>query len=110
MISLNILISQQHYSQMIRSASRLLRTHLILLNQDIESLVKWSSEWNLMFNPSKTVQLSFKSNESTTYTIEISSITKVANHYDLGVILSSDLLWEPHYQHNIILPPRLTRW
>ena len=37
------------------------------------------------FNPSKTVQLSLKSNESSTYTIETSSITKVVNHRDLSV-------------------------
>ena len=76
---------------MIQSTFRII-TNLsdsLQLQQDIDSLrlVKWSSEWNLMFDPSKTVQLSFKSNESSTYTIETSSITKVANHCDLGVIV-----------------------
>ena len=71
-------------------------TDSITLQQDINSLVEWTTEWNLKFNPSKTFQLSFKSRIPTTYTMESLPITKVDNYCDLGIILSSNLSWEPH--------------
>ena len=70
------------------------------LQHDINSLCRWGTESNLNFNHSKTVQLSFKSQiVSSTYTIGSSIIKIVDKHRDLGVILSSNLSWEPHYQH-----------
>ena len=42
-------------------------TDSITLQQDINYLVEWTTEWNLKFNPSKTFQLSFKSRIPTTY-------------------------------------------
>ena len=74
-------------------------TDSITLQQDINSLVKWTTEWNLKFNPSKTYQLSFKSRIPTTYTMESLPTTKVDNYCDLGIILSFNLSWEPHLQH-----------
>lgn len=71
----------------------------ILLQHDIDSLIGWSIEWHLKFNPSKTIQLSFKSKIPTTYTIESIPITKVENHCDLGIMLSSSLSWEIHLKH-----------
>ena len=41
-------------------------TDSIILQQDINSLVGWTTEWNLKFNPFKTFQLSFKSRIPTT--------------------------------------------
>ena len=70
------------------------------LQHDINSLCIWSTDSNLNFNHSKIVQLSFKSQIiSSTYTIESSIIKIVDKHRDLGVILSSNLSWEPLYQH-----------
>ena len=76
-------------------------TDSVLLQQDIDSLVRWTTTWNLKFNPSKITQLSCKSKIPTTYTIGSLPITKVDNHCDLGIILSSNLSWEPHLQHII---------
>ena len=61
----------------------------IQLQNDINSLHCWSEQWSLLFNPTKIVQISFKSNLQTSYTIGISSMTKLENHKDLGIILSS---------------------
>ena len=70
------------------------------LQHDINSLCRWSTNSNLNFNHSKIVQLSFKSQiVSSTYTIGSSIIKIVDKHRSLGVILSSNLSWEPHYQH-----------
>ena len=70
------------------------------LQHDINSLCRWSTDSNLNFNHSKIVQLSFKSQiVSSTYTIGSSIIKIVDKHRNLGVILSSNLSWEPHYQH-----------
>ena len=74
-------------------------TDSITLQQDINSLVEWTTEWNLKFNPSKTFQLSFKSRIPTTYTMESLPITKVDNYSDLGIMLSSNLNWKPQLQH-----------
>lgn len=71
------------------------------LQDNIESLYRWSVDWNLKFNLSKCVQISFKPKSSTTYTIGSSSIVKTDSHRDLGILMSSNLSWEPHYHHII---------
>ena len=76
-------------------------TDAIQLQDDINSLNYWSEQWNLLFNPTKIVQISFKSNLQTSYTIGTSLITKVESHKDLGIILSSNLTWDAHYDHII---------
>ena len=73
----------------------------ILLQDDINSLNYWSEQWSLLFNPTKIVQISFKLNLQTSYTIGTSLITKVESHKDLGIILSSNLTWDAHYNHII---------
>ena len=55
------------------------------LQNDINSLCRWSTESNLNFNHSKTIQLSFKSQiVSSTYTIGSSIIKIVDKHRDLA--------------------------
>ena len=73
----------------------------IQLQDDINSLSHWSEQWSLLFNPTKIVQISFKPNLQTSYTIGTSLITKVESHKDLGIILSSNLTWDAHYNHII---------
>ena len=67
----------------------------IQLQDDINSSNHWSEQWSLLFNPTKIVQVSFKPNLQALYTIGTSSITRVENHKDLGIILSSNLTWMP---------------
>jgi len=55
----------------------------------------------MYLHSSKTIQLSWKSTILTIYTIGSLPITKVDNHCNLGIILSSNLSWEPHFQHII---------
>ena len=67
------------------------------LQEDINNLNEWSKQWNLLFNTSKIYQISFKCKSQTNYAIGNIPITKVDKHKDLGVILSSNLSWEAHY-------------
>ena len=55
----------------------------IQLQNDINSSCCWSEQWSLLLNSTKTVQISFRSNPQTFYTIETFSITKVESHKDL---------------------------
>ena len=73
----------------------------IQLQDDINSLNHWSEQWSLLFNPTKIVQISFKPNLQTSYAIGTSLITKVESHKDLGIILSSSLIWDAHYNQII---------
>ena len=88
-------------------------TDSITLQQDIKSLVEWTTEWNLKFNPSITSQLSFKSRIPTTYTstytMESLPITKVDNHCDLGIIC--DLLCQnPPLTHTMSMNSFHRQW
>ena len=76
-------------------------TDSIRLQNDVISLCYWSEQWSLLFNPTKIIQITFKSNLQTSYTIGTSSITKVESHKDLGIILSSNSTWDAH--HNQII-------
>ena len=68
------------------------------LQKDIDSLYKWSFNWNLSFSLAKCVHVSFKSRLHITYNINLSTITRADTHRDLGILVSSNLSWEPHYQ------------
>ena len=70
----------------------------IQLQDDINSLNHWSEQWSLLFNPTKIVQISFKPNLQTSYTIGTSLIT---SHKDLGIIVSSNLTWKAYYNQII---------
>ena len=73
----------------------------IKLQDDIASLNHWSVKWSLLFNHTKVVQISFRSQLPTSYTIGTSSITNVESHKDLGITLQSNLSWDAHYDHII---------
>lgn len=69
------------------------------LQQDLDSLSDWSRHWNLSFNFSKFIHLSFNLKFPTTYFINDNAITANNTHRDLGIILSTDLSWRHHYSH-----------
>ena len=46
--------------------------------------------------------MSFKPKLQTTYNINLSTITRADTHRDLGILVSSNLSWEPHYQYIIV--------
>jgi len=58
----------------------------------------WSMDSDLNFNLKKFVQLSFKHNFNTTFTMGNTPIPHVESHKDLGLILSEDLSWSRHYK------------
>ena len=70
------------------------------LQSDLSSLVDWSSEWKLSFNELKCSVICFTRSQQTTspsYSINNTTISSVNTQKDLGVILSSDMQWRPHY-------------
>ena len=74
------------------------------LQQDLNSIASWSLSWNLPFNESKCTLLhcSAKSDFqsfSETYAINGCTVSLKYNHKDLGVIMSSDLSWNMHYDY-----------
>ena len=72
-----------------------------LLQQDLNSLLNWSTKSNLSFKPSKSVHVSYNSKISTSYSINDSIINLKSHHKDLGIVVSDDLQW--HLHHNYIL-------
>ena len=66
------------------------------LQKDLNLLHGWSIDTNLC-NLVKTFFMSFKPHFSTTYSIGSAIISKVYTHKDLGIVISSDLNWEHHY-------------
>ena len=69
------------------------------LQKDLNSLYSWSIRSNLLFSLTKILHMSFKSTITTSYSIGTNIIPKTETHRDLGIILSSNLSWEPHYHH-----------
>ena len=60
---------------------------IINLQQDIDSLVKWSNEWQLPFNVSKCKSLHLgRSNPNHIYRIQNQIVDQVTEEKDLGVI------------------------
>ena len=74
------------------------------LQSDLIDLSTWSSTWSLLFNESKFVHMRFwqkNTSCSHTYLINGNTIDQKTQHKDLGVILTIDLNWSPHYNYII---------
>ena len=96
-----------HLARVCRSGSRppqtLIATHP--LQCDLNNLFTWSHTSELYFNDSKFAHIRFWSDQLTagavTYCVNRRPISSVDTIKDLGILLSSDLTWENHY--NLIL-------
>jgi len=66
-----------------------------LLNHDLNILNKWSKQWLVQFNPSKTEGMMFTLSNSNTYgiTFDNTTVNFIDNHRHLGLTLSSDASW-----------------
>ena len=71
------------------------------LQSDLSSLADWSSEWKLYFNELKCHVLRFTRSQhnvtTPSYSLNKTIISSVCIQKDLGVMLSSDMQWKPHY-------------
>ena len=71
----------------------------VILQQDLRNLEHWAADWGMVFNPSKCSIMSVHKgrNHLTHFYVLCGVILKFTEqeHY-LGVILSNNLLWEPH--------------
>lgn len=68
-----------------------------LLQQDLNSLVNWSSEWNMTFNASKCVHMRFGSViPDSGYSLNGCNIVTTAEHKDVGVVLTSNMSFSTH--------------
>jgi hypothetical protein len=71
----------------------------IILQRDLQSLVDWSDEWQMMFNSEKcyTLRVTRKIKpRQYTYTIRGQPLTQVDNYPYLGVELDHKLNWKKH--------------
>ena len=70
------------------------------LQQDLDSLAKWSVDWNPFFNTNKFIHLSFNLMRDLLYhtVLMVPQLHLLAcTHRDLGIIISSILSWNQHY-------------
>jgi len=71
------------------------------LQEDINCIFSWNIKDNLLLNLSKCIFMQFNSSQRTSYHINNSTLLPVTSHKDLGVIFSSDLKWNHHYEYII---------
>ena len=72
------------------------------LQEDIDSLYRWSDQWSLPFNESKFVHMNFYSSTpsiQSNYSLSGTSIAQVSMYSDLGLILQKNLKWNNHYNY-----------
>ena len=74
----------------------------LLLQEDLERLLSWSSLLKLSLNPSKCKVLTLtlkKQPISHNYKFAQSQLERVANHKDLGIFIDSKLTFVPHVDY-----------
>ena len=70
------------------------------LQSDLDEIFLWSQTFELYFNDSKFAHMHFWSEQPTeavTYSINGKTISLVNRTKDLGILLSSSLIWDDHY-------------
>ena len=72
-----------------------------LMQEDLDSLCVWASDWNLEFKANKCVHLQCNTSKytkiDTGYKLNEVHLKVTSNYRDLGVIISSDLSFTSHY-------------
>ncbi|CAH1101204.1 unnamed protein product [Psylliodes chrysocephalus] len=72
-----------------------------IMKQDLNKIGIWSQQWLMPLNINKcTVLHIVPNNPHTQYTIGTKAITQVKTQKDLGVIISKDIMENPHCLYN----------
>ena len=67
------------------------------LRADLQNLVSWSKEWQMLFNIDKCKVMHFGyNNPCLDYDMDGLQLQVVSEKKNLGVIISNDLKWEKH--------------
>ena len=75
------------------------------LQADLNSILEWANDWKLIFKPSKTREVVFKSRVNLDdrphpiLTLDNNNIERVTSHIHLGVILDQHLNWREHFNY-----------
>ena len=72
----------------------------MVLIYDLSRLSEWCTKWSLYLNKNKCSTIHFKARSSTTFNYYLKNQLISTKHMekDLGLIVSADLNWQPHYQ------------
>jgi len=75
-----------------------------ILQQDLNTLVEWTNQWQMILNPDKCVILSCTLSLSPSlvaYSINNTVLKSVEQHKYLGVLLHNSMSWSNHIQEVI---------
>ena len=72
-----------------------------ILNDDLESIHSWSRQWNINFNPDKTVSLKISRCNTTHPLLYFNDhpVAELTKHKHLGIIINSKGTWSDHIQY-----------
>ena len=75
----------------------------VILQKDINEMVKWADQWQLEFHPDKCVKMSVnnKEFENRTYNMDDVILRNVKQEKDIGVIVGDQLKFEDHMYEKI---------
>ena len=70
------------------------------LQNDLSRISEWCLKWNLYLNEDKCSTIHYKARSSTifNYYLKDQQVSTKGMEKDLGLIVSADLNWQPHYQ------------
>ena len=83
-------------------------TSAFLLNHDLDQFNKWSRQWLVSFNPAKTECPTISNNVKKPFhpslIFDSIHLKEVESHKHLGVVFSSNLIWNLHIEEVVERP------